>query len=428
MASQSLEGLSLATPQGCLASSGSTLLSVEEACGRIIDATRPLSVLKIDLGSALGRALAEDVVAWRAHPPAAVAAMDGYALRSADALSLPVKLKKVGTSRAGARFEGQVSAGDCVRIFTGATLPDGADAIALQEDASELGDDIEIKQVPERGRHIRPAGTSHSAGRLCLAKGRVLTARDIGVIASCGYAHIHVQRKPRVAILATGDELVDPGGSPGPDQIFGSNNAAIAAAVAAWGGEPIDLGIAPDRIEAIAGTLNGAIGADLLVTTGGASVGEHDLVRSALATRGFMPGFWKVAMRPGKPVIFGMIGEMPVLGMSGNPVSALVSALMFLRPAIKAMLGLPAKQPIFEQAVLGAAMPENHIREDYVRACIERGPDGKLIAVPFSTQDSAMLVTLSDADGLIRRRPHAPTAPRGAPVEVIVFDHLGCPF
>ena len=428
MALQSTEAPSLAAPQARLAHDGSTLLSVEEACSRIIEVMRPLSVLRIELGGALGRALAEDIVALRAHPPAAVAAMDGYAIRSADALSLPVKLRKVGASKAGARFEGKVLAGNCVRIFTGATLPDGADTIALQEDASEFGDNVEIRRVPEPGRHIRPAGTNYSAGQLCLTKGRVLTARDIGVIASCGYALAPVRRKPRVAILATGDELVDPGGSPGPDQIFGSNNAAIAAAVAAWGGEPMDLGIAPDRIEAIAGAMNGAIGVDLLVTTGGASVGEHDLVRSALATRGFMPGFWKVAMRPGKPVIFGMIGEMPVLGMSGNPVSALVSALMFLRPAIKAMLGLPAKQPIFEQAVLGAAMPENHIREDYVRACIERGPDGKLIAVPFSTQDSAMLVTLSAADGLIRRRPHAPTAPKGTTVEVIVFDHLGCPF
>src|SRR5499427_3185108 len=389
MASQSMEALSVATPQDRSAPDGSTLLSVEEACSRIVEAVRPLSVLRIGLGSALGRALAEDIVASRAHPPAAVAAMDGYALRSADALSLPVKLKKVGTSRAGARFEGKVSAGNCVRIFTGATLPDGADTIALQEDASELGDDVEIARVPEPGRHIRPVGTSYSAGQLCLAKGRVLTARDIGVIASCGYAHVSVRRKPRVAILATGDELVDPGGSPGPDQIFGSNNAAIAAAVAAWGGEPIDVGIAPDRIEAIAGAVNSAIGADLLVTTGGASVGEYDLVQNALATRGFTPGFWKAAMRPGKPVIFGKIGEMPVLGLSGNPVSALVSALMFLRPAIRVMLGLPAKQTVFEQAVLGAAMPDNQLREDYVRAHIERGPDGKLIALPFSMQDSA---------------------------------------
>jgi len=174
--------------------------------------------------------------------------------------------------------------------------------------------------------------------------------------------------------------------------------------------------------------VNGAIGADLLVTTGGASVGEYDLVQNALATRGFTPGFWKVAMRPGKPVIFGKIGEMPVLGLSGNPVSALVSALMFLRPAIRVMLGLPATQTIFEQAVLGAAMPNNQVREDYVRAHVERDPDGKLIAVPFSMQDSAMLLTLANADGLIRRLPHAPPAPKGTLVDLIVFDHLGGPF
>jgi molybdopterin molybdotransferase len=428
MASQSTEVLSVAAPQGCLAGDSSTLLSVEEARSRIIEAIRPLGVLRIELGGALRRALAEDIVARRAHPPTAVAAMDGYAIRSSDALSLPAKLRKVGASKAGARFEGKVLAGNCVRIFTGATLPDGADTIALQEDARELGDDVEITRVPEPGRHIRPAGINYSAGQLCLAKGRVLTARDIGVIASCGYGHVPVHRKPRVAILATGDELVDPGGSPGPDQIFGSNNAAIAAAIAAWGGEPIDLGIAPDRIEAIAGAMNGAIGADLVVTTGGASVGEHDLVRKALATQGFTPGFWKVAIRPGKPVIFGAIAEMPVLGLSGNPVSALVSALMFLRPAVRAMLGLPAEQTIFEQAVLGAAMPNNQHREDYVRAHIERGPDSKLIAVPFPAQDSAMLLTLANADGLIRRRPRAPPAPKGTLIDVIVFDHLGCPF
>jgi molybdopterin molybdotransferase len=423
-----MEALSLATPQGGLAPDSSTLLCVEEACSRIIEAIRPLSVLRIELGGALGRVLAEDIVALRAHPPAAVAAMDGYAIRSADALSLPVKLRKVGASRAGARFEGKVSAGDCVRIFTGATLPDGADTIALQEHATELADDVEITRIPEPGRHIRPAGTNYAAGQLCIAKGRVLTARDIGVIASCGYAHVPVRCKPRVAILATGDELVDPGGSPGPDQIFGSNNAAIAATVAAWGGEPIDLGIAPDRIEAIAAAIDGAIGADLLVTTGGASVGEHDLVRKALAIRGITPGFWKVAIRPGKPVIFGTIGEMPVLGLSGNPVSALVSALMFVRPAMRAMLGLPAKQTIFEHAVLGAAMPDNQLREDYVRARIERGPDGKLVAVPFPTQDSAMLLTLASADGLIRRPPRAPPAPKGTLIDVIVFDHLGSSF
>jgi molybdopterin molybdotransferase len=428
MTSQSVESLPLATSQGSSTQGGQTLLSVEEARSRIIDAIRPLNGIRIELGSALGRALAEDIVASRAHPPAAVAAMDGYALRSADVLSLPAKLKKIGTSRAGARFDGKVSVGGCVRIFTGAVLPDGADTIALQEEASEHGDAVKIMQVPERGRHIRPAGSNYSAGQLCLAQGRVLTARDIGVIASCGYAHVLVRRKPRVAILATGDELVDPGGSPAPHQIFGSNNAAIAAAVTAWGGEPTDLGIAADRIDAIAGAINAAAGADLLVTSGGASVGEHDLVRNALATQCFTSSFWKVAMRPGKPVIFGQLDEMPVLGMSGNPVSALVSALMFLRPAIKAMLGLPAEQTIFEQAVLGAAMAENHVREDYVRARLDRDPNHGLVAVPFETQDSAMLVALANADGLIRRPPHAPPAAKGTLIDVIVFDHLGSLF
>ncbi len=428
MASQSLEALSPARPQSGSDSAGPALLSVEEARSRIIEAMRPLGALRVDLGSALGRVLAEDIVASRAHPPAAVSAMDGYALRSADALRLPVKLKKVGTSKAGTRFDGKISVGGCVRIFTGATLPEGADTIALQEDAVEFGDDVEIRQVPELGRHIRPAGTSYSVGQLCLAKGRLLTARDIGVIASCGQARVPVRRKPRIAILATGDELVAPGAPLGPDHIFGSNSAAIAAAVVAWGGEPIDLGIAPDRVEAIAAAVDAAAGADMLVTSGGASVGEHDLVRAGLATHGFVPGFWKIAIRPGKPVIFGRVGDMPVLGMSGNPVSALVSALMFLHPAIAAMLGLAAKEPLFEQAALGSAMPENHNREDYVRARLERGAGGGLIAIPFPSQDSSMLLTLAQADGLIRRRPRAPPSPEGALVDVIVFDHLGSPY
>jgi len=297
----------------------------------------------------------------------------------------------------------------------------------LQEDADELGVEVEIRQIPEPGRHIRPAGVNYSAGQVCVARGRLLTVRDVGVTASCGYDRISVRRKPRIAILSTGDELVDHGQLLGPDQIFSSNGAAIAAAVAACGGEPIDLGIAPDRVEAIAAAIGRATGADLLVTSGGASVGEHDLVRASLATHGFIPNFWKIAMRPGKPVFFGMVDEMPALGISGNPVSALISVLIFLRPAIAAMLGLPA-QPLFEQAVLGAAMPENHIREDYVRARIERGSDGKLIAIPFPSQDSSMLLTLAQADGLIRRQPHAPCAPAGTSIDLIVFDHLNGPY
>jgi molybdopterin molybdotransferase len=425
MTSQLSEAPLAARPQGGSSNEGSTLLSVEDARSRIVAAMQPVGTLSLELASALGRILAEDVVAPHSHPPTAVAAMDGYALRSADASSVPVRLKKVGAAKAGMRFDGKVPPGGCVRIFNGAMLPDGADTIALQEDAIESGDDVEISHVPRPGRHIRCAGTDFSAGQRCLAKGRLLTARDIGVIASCGYARVVVRGKPRIAVLATGDELVNPGASPGRDQIVSSNSAALAAAIAAWGGESIDLGIAPDRIEAIAAAIDAAAGADLLVTTGGASVGEHDLVRAALATHGFVTGFWKVAIRPGKPVMFGLVGDMPVLCMSGNPVSALVCALVFLRPAITAMLGLPAKEPLFEQAVLGSPMAENHEREDYVRVRIERGADGELVALPCASQDNSMLLTLAQADGLVRRRPRAPPSPKGALIDVIVFGHLG---
>jgi molybdopterin molybdotransferase len=404
------------------------LLSVEDARAFVIAAVPVLSALRVDLGSSLGRTLAEDIIARAAHPPTTVSAMDGYALRSADAASLPANLKKVGVSRAGSRFEGDLCAGDCVRIFTGATLPGGADTIALQEHVSEKDDFVEVRQVPKAGRHIRSAGVDFSAGQPCLSKGRVLSARDIGLIASCGYSRVAVRRRPRIAILATGDELVEPGVPPGKDQIVSSNSAALAAAVSAWGGEPIDLGIVSDRIDAVSEAIDAAQGLDLLLTSGGASVGEHDLVQAGFATRAFAPCFLKIAMRPGKPVMFGLIGDMPVLGLPGSPVSALVCALIFLRPAIAAMLQRSSTELEYERAVLASSMPENDDREDYVRAHFQRDADGSIWAHPFPSQDSSMLLTLAQADGLVRRRPFAASAPRGSSVEVIVFNHLGGPY
>jgi molybdopterin molybdotransferase len=400
----------------------SDLLAVDDARARILAAVPTMDVERIPLAHAVGRVLAEDVAALVSHPPAPVSAMDGYACRSADVVSLPARLHKIGVSKAGAGFDGTLAPGECVRIFTGARVLDGADVIALQEDAVEHDGMVEIAEVPRPGQFIRPAGQDFAAGQLCVAAGRALTARDISLIASCGNSAVAVRRKPRIAILSTGDELLAPG-SPlsGPDRIMASNGLALAAAVTQWGGEPLDLGIAPDQVDAIAAAIDAAAGADMLVTTGGASVGDHDLVLTALVTRGFTTDFHKIAMRPGKPLMFGLLGAMPVLGMPGNPVSALVCGLLFLRPAMRAMLGLADTQPRFARAVLAAPMPENDRREDYVRARLATDPQGRRVAEPFSRQDSGMAMTLARADGLIRRLPVASAARAGDQVEIIDF-------
>ena len=402
------------------------LLSVEEARARIVAAMPVLGAEKIRVGSAAGRVLAEDIVARVSLPPMPVSAMDGYACRSTDVMSLPATLQKIGISKAGSHFAGSVTAGTCVRIFTGAVVPQGADVIALQEDATEQDDAVTIEEVPKPGQFIRPMGMDFGAGQRCVTRGRVLTARDLGVIASCGHGEVPVRRKPRIAILSTGDELIEPG-SPfrGPDRIMASNGVSLAAAVALWGGEPVDLGIVPDEVAAIAAAVDSVSGADLLVTSGGASVGDHDLVHASLHTRGFAVDFWKIAMRPGKPLMFGRLGELPVLSMPGNPVSTLVCALLFLRPAMWAMLGLNDTNPRFDRAVLASRLPENDRREDYVRTHLEADAEGRLLAHPFPKQDSAMILTLAQADGLIRRKPFAPAAGPGDEVEIIRFRDCG---
>lgn len=398
------------------------LLPVAEARARILAALPPLGCETVALAVAHGRVAGEDLAARRSHPLSAVSAMDGYALHPADAGPAPLLLRRIGASRAGERFAGRVEPGTCVRIFTGAALPAGADRIALQEDASERDGLVEILGVPDAGRHVRAAGLDFKEGELCVPAGRLLSARDIGLLAACGHGQVPVRRKPRIAILSTGDELAEPGAVPGPDQIPASNGLALAAAVAAWGGEALDLGIAPDETGAIAAAAERARDADLLVTTGGASVGEHDLVQAGMKTRGFALDFWRIAMRPGKPLLFGRMGELPVLCLPGNPVSALVCALLFLRPAINRMLGLPAVGPQFEPALLGAPLKANDKREDYIRARLERAADGALTVQALSTQDSSMLRALARADALIRRPPFAPAADAGETVEVIRFD------
>jgi molybdopterin molybdotransferase len=399
------------------------MIPVQEAKQRILAAFDTLPAVLVPLGEALGRVLAEDVVARVTQPPVAMSSMDGYAVRSADVAKVPATLRQIGAAPAGGAFAGAVGAGECVRIFTGGPLPRGADAVVIQEDTTAEGTSITVRESSPPGRYVRRAGLDFKEGDVGIQAGRVLNARDIGFAAAMNHPWLKVVRKPRVAIISTGDEVVLPGDPLGPNQIVSSNGPALAAFVTAAGGEPLSLGIAPDSAAALQSMADGARGADLLVTTGGASVGDHDLVRSALGERGLVLDFWQIAMRPGKPLIFGKIGDTPLLGLPGNPVSSLVCALVFLRPALYRMLGL-AEPPAAERpmARLGRDLEANDRREDYLRATLTVDASGRLVATPFDKQDSSMLSLLAKADCLVVRAPHAPAAKAGEAVEIIALD------
>ncbi|MGQ0663890.1 MAG: molybdopterin molybdotransferase MoeA [Pseudomonadota bacterium] len=398
------------------------MFSVEAARQRILDAFSPLPAETVGLGEGLGRVLAEDVVARLSQPPAAVSAMDGYAVRAADVATAPVTLHQIGQAPAGSAFPGRVGAGECVRIFTGGPLPEGADTIVIQENATADGARIMVHESAPPGRYVRPAGLDFRAGEIGLAAGRVLGVRDIGLAAAMNRPWLKVRRRPRVAIMATGDEVVMPGDPLGSYQIVSSNGLALGAFVTTCGGQPINLGIAPDSVAALQAMVAGARGADLLVTSGGASVGEHDLVRSALEPAGLTVDFWQIAMRPGKPLMFGRIGDTPVLGLPGNPVSSLVCAIVFLRPALAKMLAIAATAARRQTARLGCDLAANDRRQDYLRASLATVGDGRLVATPFAKQDSSMLSALAKADCLVLRPPLAPPAKAGEIVEILPFE------
>ncbi len=398
------------------------MLSVEAARERILAALSPLAAETISVADSLGRVLAEDLTARVTQPPAAVSAMDGYAVRGIDVETAAVTLRQIGAVPAGTAFAGLVGAGECVRIFTGATLPDGADTIVIQENVTAAGDAITINEATPSGRHVRPAGLDFRAGEIGLVAGEVMTVRRLGLAAAMNRPWLRVTRRPRVAILATGDEIVMPGDPIGPSQIVSSNGLALAAFVRAWGGEPIQLGIAPDRAEALQAMASGARGADLLVTSGGASVGEHDLVRSALGASGLDLDFWQIAMRPGKPLMFGRIGDTPLLGLPGNPVSSLVCSLIFLRPALLRLLGARDLSDRRLTAKSGCDLPANDRRQDYLRASLTREDSQALVATPFAKQDSSMLSLLARADALVIRPPEAAALRAGDPLEIIALS------
>lgn len=404
------------------------LLPVEDALARILAAVEPLPREIVPLTEALGRVTAEPITARRTQPPVAVSAMDGYAVRAADVGSLPAALTRIGTSAAGSGFQGPVGPGQCVRIFTGAPVPEGADTIVIQEDTDTERDadgaTVTVREAGKPGTYVRPAGLDFSVGDVGVPAGKRLTARDIGLAAGMNVPWIGVHRRPRVAILATGDEIVRPGEEIGPDQIVSSNGYTLAALVRAIGGESVDLGIAPDDAHALRSMARGARGADVLVTTGGASVGDHDLVQSALGDAGLgsealQVGFWRIAMRPGKPLIFGHLGETPLLGLPGNPVSTVICAVIFLRPMLERMIGLPGTAAPLVEAKLGSDLAANDQRQDYLRATLEEAPDGSVVATPFPRQDSSMMSRLAAADSLIVRPPFDAARAKGDTVRIM---------
>jgi len=396
------------------------MLAVAEAVAKVVSGFSRLPAEQVGIADSAGRVLAEDVAARTTQPPADVSAMDGYAVRAADVTVVPVSLRRIGVSAAGAGFAGTVGAGEAARIFTGAPVPDGADAIVIQEDTETDGDTVTIREVPTPGRWIRRAGLDFAAGDVLLRGGQVLTPRHIGLAAAMNVPWLMVRRRPRVAIVATGNEVVMPGDPLGPDQIVSSNSLAVAATVAALGGTPQNLGIARDDADSLRALIEGASGADLLVTIGGASVGDYDLVGQVLGDKGLDLGFYKVAMRPGKPLIFGRLGETAVLGLPGNPVSVGVTSLVFLKPAMQVMLGID-QDDAPATALLGRDLAANDQRQDYLRARLSRNGDGSTVATPFEAQDSSMLALFAAADCLVVRAPHAPPAKAGERVDVLTL-------
>ncbi|MFN3350787.1 gephyrin-like molybdotransferase Glp [Pseudorhodoplanes sp.] len=397
------------------------LLPVADALQRILAQANALPAERVPITEAHRRVLAEDLRSLRSQPPADVSAMDGYAIRAEDVTSVPIDLTVAGEVAAGRPFDGAVKAGQAVRIFTGGEVPAGADTIVVQEQTRREGDSVIIAKLPEKGRHIRRAGLDFSEGETLLARGRLLTGRDISLAAAMNHPFLPVYRKPRIALLATGDELVLPGRKPGPGQIVYSNGYSVAALARQEGAEVTDLGIARDRIDDTVRAIQDARmrRVDVLVTMGGASVGDYDVVQQALTAEGMALSFWKIAMRPGRPLMHGRLGPIHVLGLPGNPVSAFVCAYLFLVPLLRTLTGRTDAIAQPDHALLGSDLSENDEREDYLRAKLSRSSRGALVATAFPVQDSSMTRFLAEADCLIVREAHAPKALAGSPCAIM---------
>ncbi len=381
------------------------MIPVDAALEQIFALVSPLNVETVPLGDAAGRVLARDVTAMRDQPPFAASAMDGYAVRG-DALSRGTQFTVIGEAAAGHAFDGQVAAGQAVRIFTGAPLPAGADHVIIQEDVTREGNIITLTQDIDTNTNIRPAGGDFRVGD-SIAAPRQLRPADLALLASMNVAEVPVHRRPVVALIATGDELVMPGETPGPDQIIASNSFGLKAMVEAAGAEARLLPIARDTAASLTTVLKLAEDADLIVTIGGASVGDHDIVGRVAADMGLDRAFYKVAMRPGKPLMAGRLGTATLLGLPGNPVSSLVCGHVFLLPALRKMLGLGAAAAPRLSAPLAVDIGPNGPREHYMRAQLGAGG-----LTPFDNQDSSLLSVLSQAHALMVRAPNDP--PRAA--------------
>lgn len=397
------------------------LLPVADALRHILAGVEPLPAETIPLDQAAGRVLAAPLSARLTQPPFDASAMDGYAVRGADLTAEPRSLAVIGEAAAGHPFSGSVGAGEALRIFTGAPVPDGADAIVIQEDARREGNAIIVTAADADAGHIRRRGCDFAAGDTLLAAGRRLNARDITLAAAMGHGTISVRRRPVVAVLSTGDELVPPGTTPAPGQIVASNHLGIAALATQFGAAAHQLGIARDTKESLDAHLARAQGADIVITIGGASVGDHDLVGPTLKSRGVTLDFWKVAMRPGKPLMFGRAGGQRFVGVPGNPVSAIVCARVFVVPLLNALLGLPDAT---ETSLGRAAVPlaPNGPRTHYMRATTRRAADGGLEATPVPSQDSSLVSALAAADSLLVRPPNDGAVAAGAPVTLLRLD------
>ena len=401
------------------------LLSVADALARVLDGVEPLASENAPLTDADGRVLASDVAALRTQPPADLSAMDGYAVRAVDVASAPVTLTIAGEVAAGHPFAGVVGPGQAARIFTGGVVPPGADTIVIQENTTRDGERVLVNQSEKPGRHIRRAGLDFKEGQVLLPRGRRLTDRDVMLAAAMSHPAVPVHRRPKIALFATGDELKPPGSPLGPGEIVYSNGFALQALARNEGALVTDLGIVPDKVDATTDAIRRArdSGADVLVTTGGASVGDYDLMLRGLKAEGLALSFWRVALRPGRPMMNGRLGSMHVLGLPGNPVSAYVCAYLFLLPLLRRLSGRADVDMSLEPVLLGVELPANDERADYMRATLALGPEGTFVATPVNVQDSSMMAALAKADCLIVREPFETAAKPGDRCVILRLTH-----